>query len=99
MSQKVQKWGNSLAVRIPKALAEQLHINEGTPFSLVVEGDSLVIRKEKRKPRYTLEELLASVDENNLHPETDWGADVGRERLESYDYEAKETLAEPEAAH
>ncbi len=81
MSQKIQKWGNSLAVRIPKALAEQLHIHEGTPFSLAVEDEALVIRKEKRKPRYTLEELLAKVTDDNIHPETDWGAPVGRERF------------------
>ncbi len=81
MNQKIQKWGNSLAVRIPKALAAQLHLDEGTPFSLVVEGESLVIRKEKRVPRYSLEELVAQITDDNLHPETDWGAPVGRERF------------------
>ena len=81
MSQKVQKWGNSLAVRIPKALAEQVHIEEGTEFSFAVEDNKLVIARAMRRPRYTLEELLAQVTDDNIHPETDWGTPIGRERF------------------
>ncbi len=81
MTQKVQKWGNSLAVRIPKTFALQLELNEGTPFSLVVEGDTLVLSKTTSKPRYSLDELMAQVTDENIHPETDWGPPVGRERF------------------
>jgi len=81
MTQKVQKWGNSLAVRIPKTFALQLELSEGTPFSLVVEGETLVLSKATSKPRYSLDELMAQVTDENIHPETDWGAPVGRERF------------------
>lgn len=81
MSQKVQKWGNSLAVRIPKAIAAQVHLEEGTPLTLSVEEGKLVLAKARRRRRHTLEELLDRVTDDNIHPETDWGPPVGRERF------------------
>ena len=84
MTQKIEKWGDSLAVRIPQLLAAQLQIDEGTSFSLYIENQSLVLCKEQRRPQYTLEDVLASINPNDLHPETDWGADMGHEILEPY---------------
>lgn len=76
MDAKIQKWGNSLAVRIPKAYVEQLGLFSNSPVRVSVEGERLVIEPV---PRATLAELLADVTPDNTHPETDWGGPVGNE--------------------
>jgi antitoxin MazE len=55
----VSKWGNSLAIRLPKAAVASLQVRAGEPVDLVIEGDTLVIRA--RRPRYTLAELVAAM--------------------------------------
>jgi antitoxin MazE len=59
MRARVSRWGNSLAIRLPKAAVASLHVREGEPLDLVIEGDTLVIRAGR--PRYTLEELVAAM--------------------------------------
>jgi len=59
MQARVSKWGNSLAIRLPKAAVESLQVREGEPVDLVIEGDILVIRA--RRPHYSLEELVAAM--------------------------------------
>lgn len=81
MTATIQKWGNSLALRLPKALANETHITEGTRVELVRTEEGVLL-KAKRKPHYRLSELLAGVTKKNLHPETNWGRSVGREVLE-----------------
>ena len=80
MTATIHKWGNSLALRLPKALANDAHITEGSQVELVRTKLGLLL-KPKHKPRYRLSTLLAGVTRKNLHPETRWGASVGRERL------------------
>ncbi len=80
MTATIQKWGNSLALRLPKALANEAHIAEGTRVELVRTKEGVLL-KARRKPRYRLSELLAGVTRKNVHPETNWGHSVGRERL------------------
>jgi antitoxin MazE len=77
----IQKWGNSLAVRIPRALAEQLQVSEGTPVRVRVAEGMLVVEPEGR-PKYRLSDLLADCKPRQLHGELDWGPDVGREVVE-----------------
>ena len=78
MHVRVQKWGNSLAVRIPKPLAEDAEVKEGTVLNLAVsEGKVVATPVEKRKQ--SLRQLLAKVTRRNLHAEMDFGASVGRE--------------------
>lgn len=81
MTATIQKWGNSLALRLPKALANEAHIVEGSLVELVRTDDGVLV-KARRKPHYRLSELLAGVTKKNVHPETDWGRPVGRETLE-----------------
>jgi len=81
MTATIQKWGNSLALRLPKALANEAHIAEGSLVELVRTDDGVLV-KARRKPHYRLSELLAGVTKKNVHPETDWGRPVGRETLE-----------------
>lgn len=49
MSTVISRWGNSLAIRIPKAVADQIQVEEGTPVSISISGDSIVITPQKRK--------------------------------------------------
>ena len=71
----VAKWGASLAIRIPKAIAEQWGVREGSAVELVSRGEQVVIRKRK----YDLAEMLAKVTPENLHSEVDFGPPAGRE--------------------
>ncbi|MFN0056077.1 MAG: AbrB/MazE/SpoVT family DNA-binding domain-containing protein [Planctomycetales bacterium] len=78
---KVQKWGNSLAIRIPQALAGELEVREGTSVELRVRKGELVVRPS-RPNKLSLERLLKNCKPSQLHSETDFGPDVGREVTE-----------------
>ena len=72
---QVSKWGSSLAVRIPKAIAEEWGVEEGSAIEMTRNGRGLVLSK----PKYTLEELLEGMKEADLPPEVDWGPPRGKE--------------------
>ncbi|RAU94356.1 AbrB/MazE/SpoVT family DNA-binding domain-containing protein [Paenibacillus sp. YN15] len=72
---QVQKWGNSLGVRIPKALAMKAGLEEGSEVDIDVEKGHLVIKPKTR----TLEELLSQITPDNLHSEIQTGKTQGRE--------------------
>jgi antitoxin MazE len=59
MRARVSRWGNSLAIRLPKAAVASLAVREGEVVDLAIEGDRLVVRAAR--PRYTLEELVAAM--------------------------------------
>ncbi|MFN0145065.1 MAG: AbrB/MazE/SpoVT family DNA-binding domain-containing protein [Dehalococcoidia bacterium] len=83
METKVQRWGTSLAVRIPKAFAAQLALDSDSIIDLRIEGRTLVAQRVVPGPVVqTLDELLDGVTPENTHPETDWGTDVGAEIVE-----------------
>jgi antitoxin MazE len=75
---RVQKWGNSLALRIPKAFAQEVGLQEDGEVDLSVEKGRLVVVPPV-SPSYTLDELLAGIRPANLHQEADWGPPVGKE--------------------
>lgn len=56
---RVSKWGNSLAIRLPKAAVDSLAVKEGESIELSLEGEAVVIRA--RRPHYTLEALVAAM--------------------------------------
>ncbi len=78
MQTKIQKWGNSLGLRIPKSFAEQAGVEAGSEVDLSVEDGELIVRP-RRSPRYGLKELLRSVTPKNVHREIETGGPVGRE--------------------
>jgi antitoxin MazE len=78
MMTAVQKWGNSLAVRIPKAYAEETHIHDGSSVDLTLQEGHLVITPVRRKT-FTLEQLLKDITPDNQHEAIDSGFAVGRE--------------------
>lgn len=78
MVTKVQKWGNSLGLRIPKSYAEEADIVNGSQVEISVQdGDLLIHSVEKRK--FDLDDLLKQVRKDNLHDEIDTGDPVGDE--------------------
>jgi len=78
MITKVQKWGNSLALRIPKAFADSVGLGNGTQVELIMEDEKLVIVRSP-VPHPDLADLLGRVTSENVHEEIDFGDPVGRE--------------------
>lgn len=78
MQTRVQKWGNSLAVRIPRPFADEIGIADNSEVDLSLDKGMLVVRPVQRI-RYDLIDLLAKVSKSNLHPEVDTGPSVGNE--------------------
>ena len=78
MITNIQKWGNSLALRIPKALAEDVQVEEGAAVNLAVENGCLLVIPAAKTPG-NLRSLLKQVMPENLHGEVDAGTPVGRE--------------------
>ena len=78
METRVQKWGNSLALRIPKLFANQIGLEPNSPVELSLRGAELVTVPVKSSG-LKLDDLLAQVTEYNLHSEVDTGPAVGSE--------------------
>lgn len=78
MKTKVQKWGNSLAVRIPKPFAEEAGLERETSVEMSVEEGKIVIERTEL-PEIELEKLLEEVTAENIHEEVDTGHSVGKE--------------------
>jgi antitoxin MazE len=78
MQATIQQWGNSLALRIPKAFAQQTRVKKGSRVSLTLENGR-VIMKPIRRRKYTLQELVSKITPQNRHPEMDWGPPQGKE--------------------
>jgi antitoxin MazE len=78
MHTKIQKWGNSLGLRIPRSFAAEAQVEEGTTVDLSVENGRLLVRP-LRVRRYSVNALLRHVNRRNLHGEIPTGRVVGRE--------------------
>ena len=78
MRARVQKWGNSLALRIPKSFAAEVGLQKETSVEMSLADGKLVIRPVA-EPKLTLKQLLARVTKGNLHHEVDTGSAVGKE--------------------
>ena len=77
MPQTIVKWGNSLGLRIPQSIAEQIKLSEGSQVVLEIVDGNLVIKPKRTK--YSLDALLEDITQENLHGETDTGRPVGNE--------------------
>lgn len=80
MLTKLQQWGNSLALRIPRSFAAEAEVEAGSVVDISVGRDGLRIRPVRR-PSYELRKLLKGVSRKNLHGEVATGRRVGREAL------------------
>ncbi len=97
MRTRVQKWGHSLALRIPKSFAEELGMRDSTPVDLATDGDVLIVRPLGK--RYTLAELLSGVTDDNVHGEVDMGKPFGREVVVTVESDCGNTSRRPETSH
>jgi antitoxin MazE len=84
----VSKWGNSSAIRLPKAVMEELGLKQGEVVEMTVKDGKALIEKPKQQLAPSLEDMVAEMNrlgwENE--PETvDWGPDVGSERFYDHD--------------
>ena len=78
MRTRIQKWGNSLALRIPKSFATEAGLQRETSVDVSLADGKLVITPID-EPKLTIEQLLAKVTEENLHHEIDTGPATGNE--------------------
>jgi len=78
MLTKVQKWGNSLALRIPKAFAVDAQLENDSLVEISIVKGKIIVTPVSA-PIWTLDELLAGITKDNLHTEVDTGFSVGKE--------------------
>lgn len=81
MRVQIQKWGNSLALRIPKAFAKETHIENNTVVDLSLDNDHLIISPIDELEEYSLSAMLSDIDEDNMHEAVDFGLPAGEEAL------------------
>jgi antitoxin MazE len=79
MTTFIKKWGNSLAVRIPQAIAKQVDLEEGDCLSFDISEQGNLILIPQRKRKYTLDDLLEGVTGEHFEGEIYWGEAVGEE--------------------
>ncbi len=80
MKAHIQKWGNSLAIRIPKSFAKDIGVGSESEVELsLINGQLVITPLVDQESDHRLEDLLALVTEDNLHSEIDFGAPVGDE--------------------
>ncbi len=78
MKTRIQKWGNSLALRIPKAFADEVGLQRETSVEVSL-ADGKIVVTPVTKSKLTLEQLLSKVTKENMHHEVDTGSGVGNE--------------------
>lgn len=78
MRSQVQKWGNSLALRIPKSFAAEAGLEKESAVEISLEDGKIVVTPVA-KPNFTLEKLLAGVTQENSHHEVEIGPASGNE--------------------
>jgi antitoxin MazE len=74
----ISKWGNSLAVRIPLAIARQASLGEGDCVKMALDREGAIILRPSRR-KYELSDLVARITPKNRHQATDWGQPQGEE--------------------
>jgi antitoxin MazE len=77
MHVQVQKWGNSLAFRIPRAFVRETDISQGTTVDLGIKNGNLIVTPLRKK--ISLKNILTQVNQSNIHHEVDFGPNQGLE--------------------
>lgn len=78
MKTTAQKWGNSLAIRVPKSVAQQVGLKEQDDLEIEVQDGNVVLKPYVRRV-YRLEDLVKQITLKNVHGEVETGTSVGRE--------------------
>jgi antitoxin MazE len=79
MKTAVQQWGNSLAIRIPRHLANESRVKRGSSVEIKVANGKLVVSPLSKRRSYSLADLVSKITPGNRHREIDFGPPVGRE--------------------
>ena len=77
MAVTLQRWGNSLGIRLPRPLLDQLGLGEGAQLDVRLDGDKLIVARASPRPR--MSDLLEGVTPEDRPEEVDWGPPVGKE--------------------
>ena len=77
MTTKIQKWGNSQGIRLPKYLLDAVHWSDEDRLEVRVENNKLIIEKEE--PRKNIRELFAGFEGGYERTDIDWGEPAGEE--------------------
>jgi len=77
MVTSVKKWGNSLGIRLPKSIADEVFLNEGSNLKISVNKGKIELTKIDSE--LELDDMLAEINSQNLHNEIDSGVIVGNE--------------------
>ena len=75
----IQKWGNSSAIRLPKAMLEAVLLKQDDDVEMIADGDKIIIKKAYPKKHTTLEERLKGFEGTYSFEEADWGKPTGNE--------------------
>ncbi len=78
MKVQVQKWGNSLALRIPKSFAQETNLDQGSIVDLSLKEGEIIV-KPVVEEEYSLEDFLSRMTKENIHPEVSPGSPRGKE--------------------
>ena len=78
MKTTAQKWGNSLAIRVPKSVAVQVGLKAQDDLEIEVQDGNVVLKPHLRRV-YRLDDLVKRITSKNLHSEIDTGSPIGRE--------------------
>ena len=78
METMIKKWGNSLAVRLPRNIAQKLALKAGSVVEMS-ETKKMIVIQPAPKPRKSLKDLVAMIRPENLHKEIEWGKPHGKE--------------------
>ena len=74
----VQKWGNSLALRIPKIVAKQIHVHKGSRMDMSLTAGKIILSSTDME-EYNLNSLLKKIDKKNIHGEISFAKPLGKE--------------------
>ena len=79
MRTKVRKWGNSLALRLPKTFASELGLDDESSIDMKLSEGRIVLSPVTGRSGHSLKKLVAGIKKSNLHDEIDTGKPLGRE--------------------
>ena len=77
MKATIQKWGNSLAIRIPKNITNDIKVEEGSTINITVESGRIILSPARKE--YSLTDLLKNITDENIHSEVTTGDHTGGE--------------------
>jgi antitoxin MazE len=76
MTTKIKMWGNSLGVRIPKHVSDELRLREGSEVQVALQGRIITVKPTKQEKHVSLRELVSKITKKNRHGE-EWGSMKG----------------------